>query len=301
MTPRSPAPTPEYEVRVIGARSTPLRDFYHLLLRHSWRFTFAVITGVFLVVNALFALAYVASGGIVHARPGSFTDAFFFSVQTFGTIGYGAFYPWSTAANLIAVGETIVAITLVALATGLVFSKFSRPTARMVFTRQAVISPMNGLPTLAFRIGNERGNRIIDAQIRVSLVRTEKTSEGATFYRMVDLALSRDRALSLSRSWSVLHPIEGESPLRGATPDSLAREEAELIVMVVGFDDITMQPIHAGHRYLATDVVWGARHCDILTEEADGTRMVIDLQKFHDLEPTNATPAFPYPRANSTL
>lgn len=286
-------PGSDYEIRVIGARSTPLRDFYHLILGHSWALTFAVIAGVFLGVNVLFALGYLATGGIANARPGSLADAFFFSVQTFGTIGYGAYYPATPAANLLVVVESLTALTLVALATGLVFAKFSRPTARMVFSRHAVVSPMNGVPTLALRIGNQRGNQIVDAQIRVSLVRTERTSEGNTFYRMLDLKLARDRALSLSRSWSVLHPIEGDSPLLGATPESLAAQDIELIVLVVGYDDTTMQAVHASYRYMAADVAWGARHADILTELSSGD-LILDLRRFHDLESTPAQTDFPY-------
>jgi inward rectifier potassium channel len=300
----SPSPPPirqpggEYEIRVVGARATPLRDFYHLLLGNSWGLTFAVIAGVFLAVNGLFALAYLATGGIAHARHGSLVDAFFFSVQTFGTIGYGAYYPESTAANLLVVLESITALTLVALATGLVFAKFSRPTARIVFTRQVVISPMNGVPTLALRVGNERGNRIVDANIRVSLFRTEKTSEGEVFYRMLDLKLTRDRSLSLTRSWTVMHTIEGDSPLVGASPRTLLEQDVELMVMVIGYDDTTMQAVHATCRYMTVDVVWGARHADILTEHENGD-LTLDLRRFHDIESTPAQDDFPYSLSGS--
>lgn len=288
-----PAAAPAYSIRVLGARATPLRDFYHSLLRKSWRLLFAVIAAVFLAVNALFALFFLEVGGVANARPGSLVDAFFFSVQTFATIGYGAFYPQSAAANALVVVESLAALTLVALATGLVFAKFSRPTARIVFTRQAVISPMNGVPTLSFRCGNQRGNRIVDAQIRVSVIRTEKTREGQTFYRMLDLRLARDRALSLARSWWVLHSIDDTSPLAGATPASIARDEVEVQVMVVGFDDITMQPMHAAHTYMTADIVWGARHVDVLREEPNGD-LTLDLRNFHRLEPTPPTDGFPY-------
>ena len=255
--------------------------------------TFAVIAGVFLGVNGLFALVYLATGGVAHARHGSFVDAFFFSVQTFGTIGYGTYYPETAAANLVMVVESLTSLTLVALATGLIFAKFSRPTARMVFTRQVVISPVNGVPTLALRVGNERGNRIIDAKIRVSLFRTEKTREGTTFYRMLDLKLTRDRALSLQRSWTVMHPIEGDSPLVGASPRSLLEDDVELLVIVLGYDDTTMQAVHATHQYMTTDIVWGARHSDILTEQENGD-LLLDLHRFHDIEPTPAQDHFPY-------
>src|SRR6185436_19874242 len=201
-------PGADYEVRIIGDRPRPLRDFYHGLLTLPWPATIAVIAVSFLLANALFAAAYVESGGIEHARAGSFIDAFYFSVQTMGTIGYGAMYPASTAANLLVVLESIVSLTLTALATGLVFAKFSRPTARVVFTRSAVISKVNGEPTLMFRLGNERGNRIVDAQIRAALTRTEQTAEGHLFYRTYDLVLVRARALSLQRSWSVMHVID---------------------------------------------------------------------------------------------
>lgn len=288
-------PGADYEIRVVGGGRAPLRDFYHALLRLPWWVTFAAITAVFLVANALFATAYLLAGGIAHARPGSFTDAFFFSVQTMGTIGYGTMYPERTAANVLVVAESLTGLTLTALMTGLVFSKFSRPTARMSFTRQAVITPVNGVPTLTFRLGNDRGNRIVDAHIQLALIRSEQLAEGRTFYRTVDLPLTRGHALSLQRSWSVLHVIDEKSPLLGETPESLLQTEAELHVMVVGLDDITMQSVHASHVYYGRHILWGARHVDVLTEAADGA-LVLDLHKFHDTEPTQPTATFPYPR-----
>ena len=153
-----------YEIRVIDDRRRSLRDLYHRLMGLSWPATFTVIACGFLAANAAFALAYCGVGGVAHLAPGSFSDAFFFSVQTMGTIGYGAMYPESFGANLLVVAESIVGCTFLALATGLVFAKFSRPTARVMFTRDAVISPVNGIPTLMLRVGNERGNQIVDAQ-----------------------------------------------------------------------------------------------------------------------------------------
>jgi inward rectifier potassium channel len=292
------APGADYQIRIVGIRPTPLRDFYHALLRLPWSVTIAVIAASFLVGNALFAVAFELTGGIANARPGSFADAFFFSAQTMGTIGYGAMYPQSTAANLLVVIEAIVGLTLTALATGLVFSKFSRSTARVAFTREAVISPVNGVPTLMFRISNQRGNQIVDAQIRVVLSRTEHTSEGHTFYKSYDLILTRDRLLSLSRSWTVFHPIVSGSPLYQCTP-AVAREQAiELGVSVLGLDDITMQTVQASHRYYEGNIVWGARHADVLSEDAAGD-LTLDLRKFHDVEPTAPTPEFPYPRSPS--
>jgi len=287
-------PGADYEIRIVGQRRTPLRDFYHALLQLPWWATISAISGAYLAANAVFALAYLLVGGVEHAAQGSFADAFFFSVQTMGTIGYGAMYPGSTSANVVVVVESIVSLLLTAMSTGLVFAKLSRPTARCAFTRHAVISPFDGVPTLMFRLGNERGNQIVDAKIRVVLFRTERTNEGRTHYRQLELHLVRDQALSLFRSWNVLHPIDDTSPLRGETPASLIAKEIELQVMMVGLDDVTMQTVHASHRYFAKDILWGARLADVLSETPEG-HLLLDLRRFHDVEPTAPTADFPYP------
>jgi inward rectifier potassium channel len=296
-TVRIVSPGANYGIRILGDDRAPLRDFYHALLRLPWRVTVAAISAVFLATNAVFAVGYLIVGGVAHGRPGSFLDAFFFSVQTMGTIGYGALYPESLGANLLVVAESITSLTLTALATGLVFAKFSRSTARLVFTKHAVISPLNGVPTLQFRLGNQRGNQIVDARIRVVMMRTETLAEGGTFYRMLDLRLTRDHSLSLQRSWSALHPIDATSPLFGETPESAELKEIELQVSVVGLDDITMQPVHGQHRYFSHQFLWGYRMSDVLSEDAEGD-LVLDLHKFHHTEPSVPTEAFPYPRPN---
>jgi inward rectifier potassium channel len=191
------------------------------------------------------------------------------------------------------VTESVTGLLVTALATGLVFSKFSQPTARIVFSRQAAIGPMDGVPTLMVRLGNERANQIVEAIIRVALVRTERTKEGMIFYRMLDLPLTRERSPALSRSWTALHPITPQSPLHGQSPASLAAAEVELFVTVVGVDDTSLQPVHARHRYPSEAIVWGARHADILSEDPDGT-LVLDLRKFHHLASTEPTPDFDY-------
>ncbi|HLX81965.1 MAG TPA: ion channel [Burkholderiales bacterium] len=284
----------DYEIRIVGQKRTPLRDFYHALLRLPWWATISAISGAFLAANAVFALAYLIVGGVEHAAPGSFADAFFFSVQTMGTIGYGAMYPGSTAANAVVVVESIVSLLLTAISTGIVFAKLSRSRARCVFTRHAVIAPFDGVPTLMFRLGNERGNQIVDAKVQVALFRTERTDDGRMYYRPFDLHLLRDHTLSLFRSWNVLHPIDDASPLRGETPASMAEKEIELQVMVIGLDDVTMQTVHANYRYFTKDILWGARLVDVISETPDGN-VLLDLRRFHDVEPTVPTADFPYP------
>ena len=283
------------DVTVIGAPRQTLRDFYHLFLRAPWWMALAAIVATWLGINAVFGAVYFVVGGVTGARTRSFWDAFIFSVQTMGTIGYGSMYPTSVAANVCMTLESVVSLIVTALATGLVFAKFSRSTARVVFARHAVIGPMDGVPTLMMRVGNERGNSILEATIRLVMMRTERLKEGTIFYRMLDLKLTRERSPAMSRSWTVLHPITPDSPLYGATPESLARDEVELVVTLVGTDDTSLQPVHARSRYLDRDIVWGARHADVLSEGPDG-RLTLDVRQFNELTETAAIDGFPYPR-----
>jgi inward rectifier potassium channel len=282
-------------VVVVGAAAHPLRDVYHSLLRMRWWGVIAAITVTFLAINAVFAAGYAAVGGVSGVRPGSFPDAFFFSVQTMGTIGYGAMYPVGTAANVLVVTEAVIGIVLTALATGIVFARFSQTSSQILFSSRACISPMNGVPTLSLRIGNDRASTIFEAQVRVAVVRTERTSEGVTLYRLYDAVLARDRSPVLARSWSVMHIITESSPLFGATPESCVRDEVELIVTVVGTDDTSLQPVHGRHRYVAGDILWGARLGDVLSELPDG-RLQLDVRRFQDLVLTEPTETFPYPK-----
>jgi inward rectifier potassium channel len=292
--PRPPPSSAPSEIRVIGARRALFRDTYHRFLRAPWWAALLVIVVSFLFLNAVFALLYLATGGIANARDGSFTDALYFSVQTMGTIGYGSMYPLSTAANVLVIAEAVVGLMVTAVATGLLFSKFSQSTARIVFTREVAIAPMDGVPTLTFRVGNERGNQIVEATIRVVLIRTERTREGMTIYRMYDLPLARERTPALSRSWMAMHAIVPGSMLHGQTPASIKASEVELVVTLFGTDDTSLQPVHGRHRYTDDQIIWGARHADILHEDERG-QLVLDLHKFHELIPTSPTKDFPYP------
>jgi inward rectifier potassium channel len=286
---------PVQEIVVIGAARTTLRDVYYLFLRARWSGAILAIVILYLAINAVFAVVYEITGGVANARPGSFFDAFCFSVQTMGTIGYGAMYPTSGGANTVMIFESVTSLIITAVATGLIFAKFSRSSARVAFSDHAVIGPMDGTPTLMLRVGNERGNFILEATVRVSLVRTERTREGVTFYRMYDLRLARERSPAMTRSWTVLHPIAEDSPLFGATPETIARDEIELIVSLVGVDDTSLQAVHARRRYLDNEIVWGARHADILDEAPDG-RIVLDMRRFHSVIPTSPIDQFPYPK-----
>ena len=280
------------DVVVVGAASHPLRDAYHLAMSVSWPTAISVIAGIYLAMNALFAAGYLLTGGISGAK--NFGDMFFFSVQTMGTIGYGSLYPTTLPANLLMVGESVVSLIYTALATGMVFARFSRPRSEIIFSRYACISPMDGIPSLAFRIGNDRAGTIYEARVTISLVRTERTKEGHLFYRLYDLPLVRSVSQALARSFTIVHRIDDKSPLLGETPESCVKNEIEFFVTVAGTDETVLQPVHARHRYEMKDVLWGARLADVLRELPDG-RLELDVRKFHGTEPTPPTPDFPYP------
>jgi inward rectifier potassium channel len=294
-TPAMAEYSPQPGIIVRGAPRETLRDTYHFFLRTSWTAALSVIVVVWLGINAVFAAVYLIVGGVASARAGSFWDAFCFSVQTMGTIGYGSMAPTTVAANSVMIVESVTSLIITAVATGLVFSKFSRTTGRIAFSKYATIGPMNGVPTLMIRVGNERRNSILEASIRVSLVRTERLKEGQTFYRLVDLKLMRERSQAVARSWTALHVIDETSPFHGTTPEDLAREEGELLVSIVGTDDTSLQQVHARRRYTTDEILWGARHADVLTEDKDGN-LVMDIRKFHETEPTVPTDDFPYPK-----
>lgn len=284
------------EIILRGAAPSRLGDLYHGFLRAPWHVALGAVVGGFVLINALFAAAYLAAGGVAGARPGSLFDAYAFSVETMATIGYGEMHPTSALAHLLVIVEAIVGLLVTALVTGLAFAKFSQPRARIVFSDRLALGPMNGVPTLSFRVGNERGNNILEATVRVVLVRSEPLAEGGVFYRMYDLPLARERSPALSRSWNAMHAVVPGSLLYGCTPDDLRRDEVELIVTVVGTDDTSLQPVHARKRYVDSDIVWGARLADVLTIQDDGA-FVLDLERFHHVLPTAPTEGFPYPAA----
>jgi inward rectifier potassium channel len=269
---------------VRGLRPRPFRDAYNLFLRVRWPAVIGAIAGAFLLVNLIFALLYRTIGGVAGARPDSLADAFYFSVETLATLGYGVMHPESTAAHVVVVVEVLTGTLLLALTTGLVFSKFSLPTARVLFTKEMVISRRNGVPTLMFRIGNERGGRVFDVEIRLSLGLQEKTLEGEDIYRVVELSLQRGRVQNLARSWLGTHPIDQGSPLFGHTPESLKKADAELLVTVTGIEATTAQPLLAAHSWVYDEVHFGMRFADMLIDLPDG-RSLVDFAHFDELIP----------------
>ncbi len=274
-----------FNVVRIGASNYRWRDPYHLLLTLCWYKTLALISLGYVLANTFFALAYLAGGdGIENARPGNFFDAFFFSVQTMASIGYGAMYPKTAYANILVTIEALLGLMGLAMATGLMFARFSLPQARVMFSRVAVITPYNGLPTLMFRVANERQNWILEAQIRLSLVRSEITKEGDVMRRFYDMSLVRSQSPLFALTWTVMHPIDESSPLYGVTPEAMVEDDMEIVVTLTGLDETVTQTIHARHSYVGEEILWNMRFVDILSKTRDGRRS-INYTRFHDVMP----------------
>lgn len=268
-----------------GISHSQWHDPYHALLKISWDKFILLTVASYMFLNAIFALLYLAQAdSIKNARPGSFLDAFFFSVQTMATIGYGAMYPQTDYANMLVSIEALAGLVGVAMGTALMFARFSRPTAKVLFSRVAVIAPHDGVLTLMFRAANERRNQILEAQIGVSLLRDEITAEGELMRRFYDLKLLRSQTRSFALSWTVIHEIDQESPLYGATPESLAEGEVDIVVTLMGLDETVSQTIHARHYYITEEILFEQRFVDIFTRKTDGRRL-LDFTRFHDVKP----------------
>lgn len=265
-----------------GLPTAPLADLYHRLLSIGWSRLLLLLLGFYLLFNALFAGLYLLAGdGLENMRPGSFVDAFAFSVQTMATIGYGKIVPVRPIAHVLVTLESLFGLMATAMMTGLFFAKFSRPTARILFSRVAVMMTRDGKQSLIFRVGNTRGNQVVEAQLRLWLFRTEQTQEGEQMRRFYELPLVRSFSPVFAMTWSAQHIIDPGSMLFGQSVTDLENTAAELVVTLVGIDNTLAQPVHARHGYRAGDILTQARFVDILSTDERGRR-IIDYSRFHD-------------------
>ncbi|KAM3091533.1 ion channel [Phormidesmis sp. 146-12] len=272
-----------FQVVGMGAWYSYWRDPYHLVLTIPWMGFFCLITLTYLGVNSLFAIAYLLGGDcIANATPGSFLDAFFFSVQTLASIGYGAMYPKTVYSNSVVTVEAMFGLVGISVLTGLAFARFSKPTARVVFSRVAVIAPHEGQPVLMFRTANKRRNQILEAQMRVYLMRDEVTSDGQHMRRIHDLTLLRSQTPGFNLSWTVMHAIDESSPLYGYDADALVKMNTSIVISLSGIDETVTQVVHARHTYAAQDIVWNHRFVDIIHFTQEGHRY-IDYNQFHEV------------------
>jgi inward rectifier potassium channel len=273
---------------VIGRTPSRWRDLYHQALKLSWpRFLLLGIL-LFLTLNVIFGVLYsLQPAGISDMRAGSFSEAFFFSVQTLATIGYGKWAPISTYSNSVVTVETFLGVSTIAVFTGLAFARFARPTAKIVFSKAVVVTRFDGAPTLMLRLANERSNQILQAQVTLAMLRDERTQEGHYIRRLHDLLLVRDRTPVLGNTFQVMHRIDQTSPLFGYDPARLAADWVELVAVVTGLDETMMQNVHARASYDNAEILFGRRFADIFGYLPDGTR-AMDYRQFHVTEPEEA-------------
>lgn len=260
-------------------------DLYHRLTRLSWSAFFLGFGVLFLGINILFACAYQLdpnglSSDAQLAGMWPFFRAFFFSVHTIATVGYGNIVPRSPYANAVVVVETACGILLIALTSGVMFARFSRPTARFMFSRPVVIRPYQGVPTLMLRVANLRTNLIINTNARVTLLRWERDGDN-WLRRFHDLAMVRTNNPIFFLSWQLHHPIDAASPLFGMSHAEMLAADLELVVLMSGTDTTLAQPIHALHVYGAEDFRMNHRFVDVIDNGADGRRR-INYQLLHD-------------------
>ena len=273
------------QVRPLGGRSS-IADLYHAMLRASWPVLFATFCAAFVGFNLLFAALFSLDPGGIYwgSKPiagGPFWRAFVFSVDTMATVGYGNMYPTSLYANCVATIEIALGILFVALVTGIAFARFSRPTARILFSKVAVVFPLDGVPTLMLRCANERHNLIFEANATMSLV-TDEITETGPMRRFHDLDLVRSKNPVFAMTWTIMHRIDEASPLKAWIADHCASPGSDLIIVVSGTDDRTGQTMYGRWSYAAEDLRWNKRFIDILGQQ-DGIR-TIDYRRFHDVE-----------------
>ena len=260
---------------------------YHTLLSLPVPRLLALMVAGYVATNLVFASLYWLAGpgalaGAAVSPLARFEACVFFSVQTLATIGYGKLVPDTRAANILVAVEALVGLLGFAILSGLLFARFTRPTARISFSRNAIISPYENGWALMFRLVNLRNHDLTDVHAVVSFARWVEDNGGRR-RRFDQLALERDAIIFMPLHWVVVHPITDASPLRGLTPDTLADADPEIVCLISAADETFAQIVHAKTSYDKSDIAWGARFRDMYLSDAD--RVAIDLDRLHDIEP----------------
>jgi inward rectifier potassium channel len=262
---------------------------YYSLLMISWPRFMALVIAVYVGLNAVFAAFYVLCGPkALQTAAGQelqppFLKAFFFSVHTFSTIGYGNILPVGLAANIVVSVESLFGLLGFALATGLLFARFSRPTAKILFSDRALIAPYQGITSLQFRIINARRNQLIELGARVLFSRFED-SGGNRVRRYYELTLERARVVFFPLAWTIVHPIDEKSPMYGLTQEELIASDAEFLILLTGIDETFAQTVHARSSYRADELVWNAKFANLYIYDDDGHIVGVDMNRFHVFE-----------------
>jgi inward rectifier potassium channel len=280
-----------------GNHWTRWLDVYHELLKRPWSFTLTVLFVGWVATNALFAALYLIGGDCISAPdPTSFFQAFTFSVQTISSIGYGAMHPTTDWARVLANLEAFVGMVMMAMGTGLMFAKFSRPTARIEFSDYALIQLRGGVPHLVLRVANQRGNRIVGARMHVAVFVDEVTVEGHAMRKLIDLPLVRDHTPTFALSMTLMHRIDDRSPFHGLGPDQLADFIVSMVVTIHGLDETFNQTVHAQYYYGSEHIVWNQRFVDMVTTR-EGGAVEVNHYLLSETEPMPADQHIPVQRA----
>ncbi|HEY0529933.1 MAG TPA: ion channel [Gemmatimonadaceae bacterium] len=279
-----------FNVTLAGLDPLSSLSLYHWLLTISWPKFLAFISATYVALNTLFAFAYLACGtNALQSATNNFASepfyrAFFFSVDTFATIGYGNIIPVGVAANTLVTFEALLNIVGVALATGVIFARFSRPSARIIYSRNAIVAPYRGIDALEFRIANARSSQLIEVEVQVILTKLERVGE-STVRKFYDLPLERNRVVFFPLSWTVVHPIDSKSPMAELTQADLSAAGAELLVLLTGTDETLSQTVHSRSSYEASEIVWGVKFANMFLRNATEGIMGMDLDRIHDIQP----------------
>jgi inward rectifier potassium channel len=289
---RRPARINLEEYRASLSRSElarPENNFYHWLLGTSWTSFLLLVVLVYLGTNLLFAFGYLAcgEGAITSAEPGSLLDAFFFSVQTMATIGYGRMTPVGSWPNAIVTFEAFFGIVYSALTTGLAFARFTRPTAGVRFSKVAVVGSHDGVKTFKFRVANDRSSHIVEAQLRLWLIAESMTSEGERYRRSVELQLHRSESPVFSLTWTAMHSVDENSALKEYLGIPDIEQQWHLLITFTGYHESLANQVYARHVYLPRNVQENATFVDIVSVLPDGGR-VIDLTNFDKWIPSTS-------------
>jgi len=272
----------------VHRKGTRLQDinFYLKLVDTTWPRFLLSLTALFLAINLLFASVYLALGiehlqGIEPEMSG-FLNAFFFSIHTLTTVGYGNIYPRGTGSNLVAAIEAATGLMVFAIFTGLLYARFSRPSARIRFSDHALIAPYQDATSLQFRITNARNNVLMDLDARVLLMTVDR-SDGELKRNYVDLPLERRNVYFFPLTWTVVHPIDPQSPLFGKTQEDLARTATEVLILIQGFDDTFSQVVHARYSYRHDQIAWGAKFRPAFHVD-EGGDLVLDVNRIDETQ-----------------
>jgi len=273
----------DYEFHRINVDVRGLRDLYNWMLRLRWLQFAGLILGLYLLINLIFSLLYYLGRPCINGMV-SFSDAFFFSVETFATVGYGHFYPDSLYGHTIATFEIMSGMFGMAVITGLIFIRFSRPTARVMFSKRLVISNFNGQPALMLRVANLRYQAMAEAEFRVMFIRDEWMKEGETMRIFYSLKLQFHRLITFPAALTIRHIIDEKSPLHGVTAEDLKTSDARILASIVCIDTVIPASVQSQHHYSWRDVHFGKRFVEIYTD-IDDHRMTVDYGLLHEVEP----------------